>query len=382
MNVEIKLTLKSPLVVGDKSRNNNYRESLNYIPGNVLRAAYVNAILDRCLYDHKNRWLEYKNEKECRICKFNKLCKEFSNIEFPTLYPLGGQPYPITAREKKYLREDISDVLIPLLNNKPIKSDWVQLNGFHKNGKDIKLINEFITKTSIDYGRRSAKHGLLYSLNAISEILYYENNKIIETSFTGVINLSDDLKTCIDNIKTLDVGQGIKRGNGYCSAEYKKANIDTEKDIKERINNFNKMILTDKIYITIDLLTDAYLEMEKLGKDNESLEKYSNEVFLSFLKEKIALPEGYKLVKVYKTQEVRKGYDTSKPYGKRERDSKIVVKAGSVFVYTTDKCNLEELLVLQNKGIGKYTEHGFGKVKICDSFHYDYVLVDRGENNG
>ena len=42
---EIRAALRSPLMIGGKTLNSNYRESRDYIPGSVLRAAYAKAIL-------------------------------------------------------------------------------------------------------------------------------------------------------------------------------------------------------------------------------------------------------------------------------------------------------------------------------------------------
>ena len=56
------------------------------------------------------------------------------------------------------------------------------------------------------------------------------------------------------------------------------------------------------------------------------------------------------------------------------RPARLVVQAGAVFVYQACEKDIdeEELLQIEKCGIGQYTEHGFGKIRICDRFHVKY----------
>ncbi len=133
------------------------------------------------------------------------------------------------------------------------------------------------------------------------------------------------------------------------------------------------------------MLTDAYLGLEEIGGNNISQTEIPDIEMMKFLEKKIDLPSGiYTLCKVYKFQEFIRGFDTSKTTEKEmRRNGHLVVKAGAVFIYEAMPEEIEwaKLLEFEQKGIGKNTEHGFGKVRICDMFHIDYDVL-RGKNNG
>ena len=112
----------------------------------------------------------------------------------------------------------------------------------------------------------------------------------------------------------------------------------------------------------------------------------SDKQMLNFLEKKIGLStEKYKLCKAYKFQEILSGFDTSKTTEQEmRRQSHLVVKAGAVFAYQvlTESNDIEELLQQERKGIGEQTQHGFGKVRICDSFHTQYDARKGDSHNG
>ena len=56
---KIKAVLKSPLMIGGKTLSSNYRESRDYIPGSVLRAAYAKALVERCHCEQRNCFPHY-----------------------------------------------------------------------------------------------------------------------------------------------------------------------------------------------------------------------------------------------------------------------------------------------------------------------------------
>ncbi|MCI9368959.1 MAG: hypothetical protein HFH65_01300 [Lachnospiraceae bacterium] len=389
---KIKAVLKSPLMIGGKTLNSNYRESKDYIPGSVLRAAYAKALVERCYYEQKNYWLNYKDEPQCKECEFCTICQRFSQLVFPALYPLGSRPYPMTAREKKYkYKEDrnILDILKSRLSisaKSPDESEWKRLEGFYKDGATVKLIHSAITRTAIDYYRNTAKEGFLYTQNVISEKYLREKSELADVEFSGEIQLSPEEEKELCKIEILHIGADITKGFGVCYMSYEEqADEHTPEKIGERIKAFNLGMKEDKQFVALDLLTDAYLGLEEIGDDSLSQTKISTKQMLIFLEEKIGLPkEKYHLYKVFKSQEILTGFDTSKNTEKEMRRRRhLVVKAGAVFVYQVlcEHIDAKELTVLEKQGIGKHTEHGFGKICICDSFHTQYDVL-KGEKNG
>lgn len=390
---KIKVVLKSPLMIGGKTLDSNYRESRNYIPGSVLRAAYAKAIIERCSYKQENYWLCYMEKEECKTCQFKTICKNFSEIVFPTLYPSESIPYPMTAREKKYKAKEekgIFDILKSrLVMKKKLKkeSEWQRLEGLHKEQEKIELVYSVITRTAINYQYNSAKEGALYTQNVISGQYSAKDKKITEAIFTGEIPLSLEEKEEINHIKILHIGADITRGFGlcqvYCEEEIQE---DTPDEIKKRIEEFNNGIEGQKPFIILDLLTDAYLGLDEIGEDIRSQTGFSDEKFKNFLEDKIGLSrERYHLLKVFKSQEILFGFDTSKRTEKEmRRKGKIVVKAGAVFVYQYQTqlkdIDEEELWKLEMQGIGSNVKHGFGKVRVCDKFHIEYDALKKEDN--
>lgn len=379
----IKAVLKSPLMIGGKKLNNNYRESKDYIPGSVLRAAYARALIQQCVFEQKNNWLAFQAQSQCEACAFRTVCRHFSEISFPVLYPLGGSPYPVTAREKKYREKEeteIFDILkIRLMGQGKAQgeSEWDRLEGIHKYGQKVKLMHSAITRTAIDYYRNVAKEGSLYTQNVVLEKYQDEKNELCDVMFAGQIQLSLEEEKELSQIPILHIGADATRGFGICHMFFgEKTADDTSENIKTRIQEFNEGIAGKQQFVILDLLTDAYLGLEDIGVDSVSQTDISDGQMLSFLEEKIGLPgKKYHLRKAYKFQEVHGGIDTSKETeaGMR-RQARLVVQAGAVFVYQAfvEDIDETELLKLEEKGIGKYTEHGFGRIRICDKFHVRY----------
>lgn len=379
----IEAVLKSPLMIGGKKLNNNYRESKDYIPGSVLRAAYARALIQRCVFEQKNNRLVFQAQSQCEECAFRTVCRHFSEISFPVLYPMGGSPYPITAREKKY-REEEETGIFDILKNRLAgqgkiqeESEWNRLEGIHKDGQKIKLIHSAVTRTAIDYHRNAAKQSSLYTQNTILEKYLNEKKEFCDVMFSGQIQLSLEEEKELSQIRILHIGADTTRGFGICHMFFwEKPEDDTSDKIKERIREFNAGIAGEQRFVVLDLLTDAYLELENIGADSVSQTEILDGQMLSFLEEKIDFPvKKYHLRKVYKFQEVYRGMDTSKETeaGMR-RYARLVVQAGAVFVYQVCEEDIdgEKLLEFEKKGIGRYTEHGFGRVRICDKFHVKY----------
>ena len=390
---KIEAVLKSPLMIGGKTLNSNYRESRDYIPGSVLRAAYAKALIQRCAYKQENYWLTYQAKSQCDECAFRAICQRFSEILFPTLYPMGGSPYPITAREKKYREKDekgIFDILRSrLMNQRKAESEsgWKRLEGIHKDGQRINLIHSVITRTAIDYHREAAKEGSLYTQNVISEKYFNEKDEFSDVMFSGEIQLLPEEAKELNQIRVLHVGADITRGFGICHMFYgEKEEDDTQDKIVERIQEFNSVIAGDSQFVILDLLTDAYLGLEEIGGGALSQTEISDEQIRVFLEEKIGLPnEKYRLFKVYKSQELLCGFDTSKiTAAKMRRRGRLVVKAGAVFVYQACANDIDGnvLLELEQRGIGENVEHGFGKIRICDSFHVRYDALKEENRRG
>ncbi len=389
--ITVEATLLSPLMVGGRTLKSNYRESKPYIPGNVLRAAYARAIIERCPYSHPNYWLTYKGMEGCQKCGCRGVCRNFADIWFPTLYPLGARPYPATAKEEKYVvRGDANqktpkDIVKWRIAKGSVRhgdeSKWERLEGFHKNGEKIGVVPMLISRTAIDYRRRSSKRGALYSQNAIVGVMVGEEEKTEGVTFVGLMPVNEMVGEGMMTIGELRIGAGLTSGMGRCAMRYAEAEApDTREQLEKRVEEFNLNIDDERRYITVDLLTDAYLKQEEIKGDEVKPFEIADADFCKYLQEQIGLPKAFTLERAYKSQEAVRGYDTAKgSEAEMRRDGRLVVKAGAVFLFSILKDNdydVDALLSKEMEGIGCYREHGFGRVRICDLFHMEYDILD------
>ena len=405
MNIQIVLTPDSSLMVGGKTVNNNFKESLRYIPGSVLRAAFARAIVERCpLGDepvgNKRYWVQIRKQDECSRCKFYALCRDFSDIRFPTLYPLGSTPYPMTSQCCKYPDsncQEVVDFLCARLGEHTIPScgscgsGRERMDGFHLNGKKVVPRTLLVTKTAVNSQLRTAKYGLLYSINTVTKHVWHDK-KLQEIEFSGMItSLDKDVYKVLESISNLRIGSSVTRGLGSCRVSYGVENPDNNSEVmslESRVQRFNEHIIRQDseedgeppTYITLDVLSDAYLNMECVGGDGSPIEPadWSDEKFTEYISRQIKLPPQYKLILVYKSYGMARGFDTSAESEKdMRRRTRLIVNAGAVFVYQRVGVvdDWEELKRIEETGIGQSTEHGFGRVRICDEFHVKFDVM-------
>lgn len=358
-----------------------------------MRAAFARAITDRCNYERKNRWVSFENKDECSGCAMNKICRDFDKIKFSFMYPFGSIPYPVTNMRCKY---DDSHPNVDILIYKINKHRWqdVRFNnicpaegceerlekyaGLHRDNRDIEVDYIHITKNGINPYLRRSKEGLLYSLNVVNEKCIFER-KLKSTKFSGCIECDDEIKNALDEVDVIRVGAYTTSGFGKCTLNA----IENESDddissIKERVKQFNNRINDDlRFYISFTLTSDAYLGLEKcfnseLRPSQVSIAEYI-EHYAKVLKQYTGKDLKFEFPIV--TNEVRRGFDTSKDEAVY-RKSRIVSKAGSIFVFSIPKESIDYngLLKIQNTGIGDNTEHGFGQVMVCSEFHYKMAM--------
>lgn len=398
MKYKIVLKVRSPLIAGGKKLGNDYIKSLDYIPGSVLRAAISREITQSCpYYNHKESnkkyWVSFRNEDECKNCKFKNLCRDFSDIKIGHCYPFGGCTYPLTAmRCKAHPEHKAFDTLAAKLQrklsseNKGYSAEFNPLNCPECHGRaercdglyyednntvrDIEAVYGIITKNSINPHLNISKEGVLYSLDALTEEVLVDGNEK-ELRMEGIIEGSD-LEEDLGALDTLFIGAYTTAGFGEVKTSFE---VYKEKEdiseIKGRVNAFNnKLHYKDKYLIPITLKTDTYLNIEKIpGKYQYEL---STEDYVNYYNKllKPYIPFSADIFSIIASNEMRRGFDTSNR-NVLLRKPRVVTKAGSIFVLEAEKENLDykKLLQLEQEGIGENTAHGFGRIRITDNFH-------------
>ena len=409
--MKVKLKFKSPFIVGGIKRVSNYIETIDYIPGNVLRAAFSRYILNNCPCfrqdevvtvngeKHKN-WVYYRNKQECVNCSLKNVCMNFDKIKFSFFYPEGTDIIPLTTMRCKMKPEH---GLIDVLIHKRECPDCMRLGssdsrveavaGYLKNGQDYNVKKSLHTRTAIDRYTATAKDGMLFSVEAVVGT-DRENNIIYEGQIEGIG------KEDILYVQELRVGKYTSVGFGRCSiciednescteefsrhltadknenvAEKRESITQKMRLFSEKYKKHNR-ITNSKNYFAVKLVADAKLDFEgagskKSGCDGESeCEDYiKNEDFKEIWLNSLNVPgmeKDYKIDKVYAEVFNFRGYDTSKVGDVREEPVHMVQK-GSVIVFETEKSFDETVNYFSSlDGFGLDVLNGFGQFK----FHF------------
>jgi len=393
LKYKISLMLQSPMLIGGKKQGSNYIKSMEYIPGSVMRAAFARVITDRCSFDEKNRWVSFENADECRDCTLKKLCKNFDSMRFSFMYPQDSKPYPLTNMRCKYesAHPDVDTLIYQInkhrgksvrFNNKcaseGCKERLEKHGGFHKNGQDVELDYRFITKNSVNPYLKHAKESILYSLDVVTEKCFL-GDKQEPTEFCGYIESCEDIEDELYEVGMLRVGAYTTGGFGKCKLCVNgKTDGDNTYTIEKRISEFNKLINdSSRLYIAFTLMSDAYLGLEECFSDKLSPSQVTTSEYMEEYKKILYKYTGENLRFEFPIaeNELRRGFDTSGEQAVLRR-GKILTKMGSILVYSLEKdlINYNEILNIQNNGIGANVEHGFGQVVVCSEFHYEKAM--------
>lgn len=377
----VDFVLDSDVMTGGVKLNNNFLISTDYINGAVLRAGFANMILLECpFYDevinNRKYIVAYRGDK-CGDCNKAEVCKKFSDMHFFTLFPKDTKYAPLTMKScKAYGTEhpvkDIitSDAMTPNSNFKCHKCDGA--NGRIENMKGLinvksykqhKVQRSISTHTAIDYNTRTNREGSLFQIDAIKKGQVYSG--IIDDKGSGLL------------VKGLTIYVGKYSSNGYGKLTINKITDYKPKSVGEKVREFNDRFnfSNGRSYAAILFLDDARIFNEQLEgsilKNEDYLEMWKKNIFGS--------TEHIKIEKVFAQNFTYRGYDTSSTSGKWQKPAEIHTQMGSSFLISYDNANSDSVIRLledmEENGIGKDTEVGYGQVEVCSDLHM--IGVDR-----
>jgi hypothetical protein len=383
--MKVKLLFASPFIVGGIKQVSNYIESIDYIPGNVVRAAFARYILSRCVYFDPNdivevnnvpkkNWVYFKDKPECHECKLKSMCQKFGDIEFSFFYPEGAEIIPKTMM---ICKTDPQHGLIDQLIHKPEcvkcrggKGRVEAVSGYLKEGRRYSVVKNFVTKTAINNYTGTAKDGALYSLVAVSATERADDatHGMSKNVFAGEIEGvgTKDLSS----IEELRIGKYISVGFGRCriSPQPEEKFHDYERLIK-LLHNFNQLYKEhNKIhnnidenlnYFAIKFVSDARLDFQI-----PDIDKYiKTKCYKNVWSKALGLSSDFIIERVYAESFNFRGYDTSK-VGEDNRDKSIhVIEKGSVIVFKTQLAFEKVVNYFSTiKGLGHDIKDGFGHI--------------------
>lgn len=249
---------------------------------------------------------------------------------------------------------------------------------------------ELLTRVAINRRRGVAEDELLYAINALSQFVPVEDkDPCQETQFensryVGSIHLSDDaLATAISDPlqRIFRLGGSSSRGLGRVQVTIIDALV--RPTVTERLECFNDMMAERwnlvsqwasrgngslHRYFAVTLQSDAVLSADGWQPDV----RLGETIVWRACGESGQPPADLRLVRCYTTPVTRSGFQSAWGLPKM---TDLAVQAGGVYLYQVDSMDgwVQRLERLETQGIGNRRAEGFGRVRVCDPFHYEAV---------
>ena len=366
ITLPVKITAESPLLIGTKTSESNFRTTLHYIPGAVVRAALAQALIaqDGGAEKGKINWVAPEGGKG----QFPSLRKAFSELRITQFLPscrfhFGGCHFaPMTAEHPKYDSKeepkcDSKQSSDALLNQCRGDVPAGRVKGFINNYGELAepVRTMVVSKSAMNRFSGTSQDEMLFSMEVMVPPVVFEG------SVNGAFDPEELVRLTERGIR---VGGYQTAGYGQCTVTVlpPSDDADTSENLKERIKKCD-----GKIPVT--LLSDAIVSLE-LPDD------ISNDGYLQAYQAALfsVLP-GVKLLKAIAQHSQWRGFDTSKPTGFLNEPAHII-KAGAVFLLEAPELTgelFDALLALQARGICKENRHnlnGYGQVRVADEYHF------------
>lgn len=387
--INIEVTLQSPIVPGGRKSRGQATESVQHIRGGLLRGAVANA------------WLADSDTGDTDA-DFNTLFLSDVAAIFRNCYP-GTNVLPATALGCKDFsgfltppddkeKHGIFDTLLERLVAE--KAGWLYnpscphceskgrveaQSGFYAKPNDVykkKTLNtRLLTRVAINRQRKVAADELLYHLNAIDHLASDgENSDNVNLYGSAripsalVSKVADTLHKRVERL-----GAGISRGLGRVNVNVK--NQDDTDTLEKRISDFNAAL--QKIWnaysrlpnVNIGTFEGTYFGIA-LQSDAVLVENWQSSMILTaqMLQEMAGCTAEVKLIRSFAGYDYTSGWNAA---WRLPKETDLVTRIGSVFVFHTPNIDswIPALKTLENIGIGNRREEGFGQIKICDPFH-------------
>jgi CRISPR-associated protein Csx10 len=229
----------------------------------------------------------------------------------------------------------------------------------------ISVSKKMITRTSVNNRLGKAEDGTLHSFEVINE----------GQRFAGVIEVADEWageceKTFLKQGLEFHTGRAKSRGLGSVGIQTV-TRFDPENDLPDRIKGLNATVQKrglareNAIYFTITLETETIIK-DLFFRSMGSLQP-------DYLGRILNLPEqSLTLLKQVVDVNLIPGWNYIQGL---PREDALGITKGSVFLYQAVNVGGDELVLklqgLENNGIGYRRAEGFGRISVCDCFHWE-----------
>lgn len=399
---KIELTLKSPTCISQKRGTGNVIETLDFIPGSTIRGALAEHYLQNTGKDGD----------------FDELFLS-DKVHYGNCYPENASVIPFTATSCKHwpgFRTDppdaekhgVLDMLLPIADfelkqkNQQIKNridkkfeacetcDAVmdKFYGYYKKSSStlfekIAVSKRLLARTAILDSIETALPGSFYTIEVLNEKKPIGKNDFTWQRFSSHLKIDESefqkLKAKIGNI-TLRIGIGKSRALGETSIKFiKTGNDGLKKAMSERfegLNNQTRLFAPHDYFFSITLHSDVILMDDIL--------RYKSAIDIQDLIDIVPIKQSL----LNKFQPLRNWISTHQVSGwsnilKLPKEDEIAISKGSVLLFVTkqgqtvEASEQNELISafeeIENCGIGERKTEGFGRIRICDEFHWEVL---------
>jgi len=368
VTLPVRLTAQSPLLIGTRTSESNFRATLRHIPGAVLRAALAQALVAQDGggdETSKVNWVTPEGGKG----RFPSLRKDFGELRITQFLPcdhkhveacrFGGCRFaPMTAKHLKY-GDDRDKSFDTLFCDSQGDKRTERVKGFiHPCGTLANPIQTMVvTKSAMNRFSGTSQDEMLFSTEVIPPPAVFEG------FLSGQFDPAELARLTENGIR---VGGYQTAGYGRCRVEVLSPvnTADTREQLRGRIVRCG-----EKIPVT--LRSDAIVTLTEPADltDVGYLRAYQEALFAELT--------GVTLTKAVARHGQWRGFDTSKRTKEiLEQQTLHVIQAGAVFLLEatglTDEL-LDRLLALQANGICRediHNRNGYGQIRVADEYHF------------
>ncbi len=415
IRLEVEVTPRSPLLIGSDRTYGLYNETRRYLPGSALRGALAGLLLESCTRQ------EYRDDHEScpdkDNCHFYALFCRQPSLVFENCYPAPEDgptyPLPLTARTCKYhggfSEHGVYDILVRQFVFERALEAGVALpffyetrcpkcrqnvspcEGFYGRDEDdyyqVKVPLGRTSRTAINRQRAVAQDQMLYTLEVIQPPAPEADTCRAHDPYTalrGSVLIDQGRKELLEQFLPLvkRVGSGRSRGLGQVSVAVGKNEASSLKSLQDRLAALNDKINEEWAFyrklnpalpplegwfFTVDLLAPALLTRRGLPATLLAADELELAV------------KGIELARSFARHEARGGWLMGAGV---PRDMELSTAMGSVFLYQVRGIDRKELLDpqsngplanLEQRGVGRERERGFGQVQVCSPFHLEVM---------
>ena len=356
-------TPESPLFIGKQTRQSNFRDTLDYIPGEVVRASLAAIITAECGSGEpgKRNWVTKPNDNSDR--RYVSLRTVFPDIRISTFRPFGAKPYPFTAKKGKYCNH-VMDTLAYKLSSGISEIVCNKGKCVNERTDDIRGWRELETDKYMALNTRSAINN---RLGVVQDEALFSQQVLVPREdagnrlfFSGWIYgdfCKNELVELLTN-PSLRIGALQSVGYGKVSAKLVEPENDSMENLRSRINVFNDLItVKDTVYIPLLLLSDAVIDATSDNVDALTL--------VAGLFPRFTWHKAYVRAKRWR------GVNTYAVAGQFKK-SQLLLEAGSVFVIKV-VC-LTDVLLSDLLNLEESLPYGM-ELRVADEFHIEEAYI-------